>query len=331
MLLKFYRSNEPMTIMVLPFILLAIWSLYFIWAPPVVVENPMPLYQLFQWLGDFSHWISGGVAVAIIMIQAVVLNDLFNGYEFLKRNTSMAALLLILFSGIHISTLGMHPILFAMLFVLLALRRLLTIYRQTTVYSQVFDAGFFIGVAALFYFPAIYLLPFVWGTLSILRPFTWREYFIPLLGLIVPCIYGIVWLFFTDSLGVLSTLWTYEFFQYNGLFSANKWIEWTFIGLNIWFILSSIIHFAGSMKVGSIRERNIKQVYMLLAAFLVGLFALSFFNTTEPYRLGLLSLPLAVLYAFYFYSSRRQWLSSFLFYLWIALAGFNAWLVFWNT
>lgn len=321
MILNFYRTNEALKVFTLPLLAGLFWVVYFLKPTLITVEHPMPLFALVQWLGSFGFWISGAVAIVLISIKAIILNKLFNQYEFTRRATALAPLLLVLMLSIYVSSHGLHPMHFLNLFVLLILRRLLSIHRQNSVLSESFDAGLLAGVASLFYFPALLLVPFIWACLSVLRPFVWREYLLVFLGVLLPWLFALVWMLYDGDWSLFSHLIPYQGFDINAFFSQLIWIDYALIAVNGLLLIAAARHFLAAVTASTKRERNVKQLFIILSVFLLLIFGTSLFRESETYRLSLLSIPLAMLYTYYFFSAKRQVLASLLFYGWLVLAG----------
>ena len=67
-----------------------------------------------------------------------------------------------------------------------------------------FDAALMLSLGSLFYFPTILLLPLVWVALNDFRPFQWREWAMPFIGVALPYLYLATWYFWNDELGAFA-------------------------------------------------------------------------------------------------------------------------------
>lgn len=86
--------------------------------------------------------------------------------------------------------------------ILYSLYQIFNTYRKDHVLSQIFNACFFLSAALYLNIANIFLFPFVFVTLVILRPFNWREFVMVIIGFICP-------------------IFIYECLSY--LFSFNQW------------------------------------------------------------------------------------------------------------
>lgn len=86
--------------------------------------------------------------------------------------------------------------------ILYSLYQIFNTYRKDQVLSQIFNACFFLSAALYLNIANIFLFPFVFIALAILRPFNWREFVMVIIGFICP-------------------IFIYECLSY--LFSFNQW------------------------------------------------------------------------------------------------------------
>ncbi len=321
MIVKIFRTNQPLVLFVLPVVAAALWAISFLYPAEVTVSQPMPLYALFSWLIGDHVIVNIAVAMAIVIAQAIFLNGIFNNNEFINRETYLPALLYTIFCGAFVSQHGMHPALFANFFLLLALRRVLVIYRQPNVYSQVFDAGIFIGIGSLFYFPTLLAFPFIWMALTILRPFIWREWFIPVLAAVVPYLFVAVYYYWQEQPEALWQLYQRSDFSMAHDFIGHTALNYTFLGLLLWLLLVGISHVFNSMRNSTMRYKKVLRTFFSFAFATLLIYALSCFNVDENYRFVLLAIPLSVLYTFYFFKAKHQWWAELLFYSLLAIIG----------
>lgn len=76
--------------------------------------------------------------------------------------------------------------LFSNIVILYSLFQIFNTYRKDDVLSQIFNACFFLSSALYLNIANILLFPFVFVALAILRPFSWREFVMALIGFICP-------------------------------------------------------------------------------------------------------------------------------------------------
>src|SRR3546814_3907016 len=67
--------------------------------------------------------------------------------------------------------------------------------------------GLAVGAGSLFYYPFLLIFPVTWFSLIIFRPFAWREWISPVIGLTVPYIFAFTWLMYTDNMNSFLEIW----------------------------------------------------------------------------------------------------------------------------
>ena len=306
MLINIFKSNKPVVLITLPFVAAVMWVFAFISPVSLVTENSMPFYSLFaRLLREFS-FAANCLAILLLIVQSIILNDIISKSRILNRDNYLPSLLYLVIMSSCPSLLTLHPVLFANFFLIIAVGRILTIYRQENIFSNVFDAGFLIGIASLFYFPAIALFPFIWIGLTILRPFAWREWIIPLTGLIVPYFFVGVYYFWFDELGLFwhESIVAPIVDRSNTIVISESF--YFLIGMSLMILFLSFRKLSRGLSINTIRARKLLTVliwffiFSLISALIAPSYSVNYF--------ALIAIPLSVYITSYFLSARsRLW------------------------
>src|SRR5690606_11515666 len=123
------------------------------------------------------------------LIGAFLVNLLYNSHDYPERENYFPALFYFLLASLELSWIYLNPVLIGNIFVLLALRRILRMYRVQEITSMIYDAGFFLALGALFFPLLIFVFPLLWLSLKQLRTFNFREWIVPLVGLLTPGVF----------------------------------------------------------------------------------------------------------------------------------------------
>src|SRR6056297_2767672 len=174
MILRLFRSNQPELGLLLPVIGLALWL------PAWWLNQPADFSMALLSFGPLDQpwpdiW---GIAIAfgLILFGAFLFNNLFQQYELISRKNQLPGLCYVIAFSWSPFLLQYSHILVAQIFVLLVIRRIMSIYRQPNVVRELFDIGLFLGLAGLIYTPALVFLLGCWASLGVLRTFSLREY-----------------------------------------------------------------------------------------------------------------------------------------------------------
>ena len=169
-MIRFFRYNQFAAVVAIVLLIAAIWVFGFLRPVAANIKNTMPLYEICcSWLGT-NLLVQYIVAILLVLIQAFYFNYIVNKHELLGKVSYVPALVYALFMSVCKAYLMLHPLLFCNFFILIAVHKMLGTYRKDEAFGNIFDAGLYISIASLFYFPAIVLFPLVWVCLLVIRP-----------------------------------------------------------------------------------------------------------------------------------------------------------------
>ncbi|HEX8515034.1 MAG TPA: DUF6427 family protein [Bacteroidia bacterium] len=321
MIVRILKSNSPAAFFILPLIAIIIWSFGFGALHLSEVRHSMPFYELLVRPVAGIPWLCNIIAILLVTGEGFLLNYIVNENEALTRKTALPALLYFAFLSIHIDMLQLHPILFANLFLLFALSKILNSYRKDTAFSQVFDAGLLISVATLFYLPCIVLFPLLGIALILFRPFMWREWIISFFGVLVPFIFVISWYFWKDTLDYL--LYDKMFFPIVFKEQGTRLNQFFYIlaSTGLIIVLLSFGKLFNDLGGGSQKTKKALILMLWMTAFA----SLSIFlvPAITPISFALFAIPLSVICSNYFIRIRKELWGELLFLLFIALLLIN--------
>jgi len=311
MVVRFLKSNNASAFFILPLVAIAIWALGFFQAPVLQVKHTMPFYELLVSPVAGIPWLSTLIALFLVIAEAFLLNYIVNENEVLPKKSSLPGLFYIVFISNNPSVLELHPLLFANLFLLFALSKILNSYRKDLAFSQVFDAGLLISVATLFYFPCIVFFPVIGIALVIFRPFLWREWVISFIGVLVPYIFVVTWYFWNDVLDYL----VYDKMFFPMVFkteSAELSPSFYFmISTGLLIVLLSFGKLFSGISGGSQKTKKALVLMLWLFSF-AGLSLLLAPGISTKY-FSLLVIPLAVICSNYFLRIKKELWGELLF------------------
>jgi hypothetical protein len=313
MFIRFFKSNNASALIFLPLFAIAIWAFGFIHPSIIPVKHSMPLYEMCG--GLFSNILRLGTFFAMLLIigEAFLLNYIVNENEVLSKQTNLSALFYVLFMSNNNDMLLLSPPLFANLFLLFALNKLLSSYRKDNAFSQSFDAGFLISIATLFYFPYVVFLPLLIVGLIIMRPFNWREWLISFIGASIPYIFVITFYFWNDKLDYL--FFDKMFFSLIREKTSQVFPKsfYFMIGTGWTILLFSIGKLFQGVGIGS--QKTKKSIILLVWFFFFSALSVLIAPEISTKYFSALAIPAAVFCANYFANIKKQWWAEFLFLL----------------
>lgn len=130
------------------------------------------------------------LAPLLTMVNALLLNNIFNRNGFMEKNNYLPALLYIVGKSYFHSYYFFNGFGLSETFMILAFMQVFKLDQNTDGRKAVFNAAFFAGLAASFYPVLLIFLPFLFVIVWILRPFILRESALLAVGFVIPLIYA---------------------------------------------------------------------------------------------------------------------------------------------
>ncbi len=311
----------------LPLVLMVMWV--FILPKPEIIntENAFPLFLYVFQIVRQSRIALIVISLLFVVLQAFFLTNVINKQGVLRETSHLPALLYVVLMSCFPEQLSFNPLLFANFFIIVFLNSIFNFYRSDTAVFEVFNAGVFIGLASLFYWPCLFLFPLTMASLFVLRPFNMREWAVSFLGVLLPFIFFGVVLFWLDMLSVnsiksiLEPLYRVQFSTaYNGTYIILTAILAIILIASLWRFSRDLNNFS------NLRARKFLAIIVWFFLFA----ALSYLVASKNSMIGLsfLAIPLSVIISSYFLSLKNQFLAELVFLLLLAAVIYNQVLYF---
>ena len=311
----------------LPLVLMVMWV--FILPKPEIIntENAFPLFLYVFQIVRQSRIALIVISLLFVVLQAFFLTNVINKQGVLRETSHLPALLYVVLMSCFPEQLSFNPLLFANFFIIVFLNSIFNFYRSDTAVFEVFNAGVFIGLASLFYWPCLFLFPLTMASLFVLRPFNMREWAVSFLGVLLPFIFFGVVLFWLDMLSVnsiksiLEPLYRVQFSTaYNGTYIILTAILAIILIASLWRFSRDLNNFS------KLRARKFLAIIVWFFLFA----ALSYLVASKNSMIGLsfLAIPLSVIISNYFLSLKNQLLAELVFLLLLAAVIYNQVLYF---
>jgi len=313
-LFSFFKSNNP-GVVIFYIAYLAVFRICFAFVPvdtSNVFTHTEPLSQLFFGLLKSPlltyPWLSPFLAAVLSFIQALLVNNIVNENKVLAKKSYLAGLLFIIVSSFFKESLVLSPALLALTFVILSTERLFSLIKKEKAFGDVFDVGFLVAIAALFYFPAILFFLFAYIGLGTMRAFAYRDWIIILLGFMSPFIVVFTWYFWFDKAPVMLAEMAnvHNHTWLNNL--ALKPVDWMLLGALLLLIAVSLALLPGALYSSLIQVRKFSTALITLLFLIVVSFSLQ--QTVHLSHWVLLSLPLSIIFSMVLTQIKNKWVSE---------------------
>ncbi len=296
--------------------MIALWIYGFIHPVVPLTGHAAPLYKLIISGIEGYPFLITLISFSFIFCEALLINYIIQKNEIINTTSFLPALVYMILMSLQPEMFSLHPIVIANLFLLLALHTLMQSYRKETSFSEAFDTGLFISLAAMFYIPSIVFILLLWIGLIVLRPFVWREWVISFAGLVLPWIFLVFYYFWNDKLDTLqydALYYTIITPQKSFTISAFSFADYAQIGILLTGAMFSSGRFLADLSKGTVRTRSnlFLMVYCLLLSFCSIFLAPSY----SIAYLSFLAIPFTVFFSSYLLFVKKQWMAELLFLL----------------
>lgn len=274
----------------------------------------MPLYKaMAEILGNmyFISWLTG---IAFLLSGAFMINHIVNTHEISKRSY-LPGLIYIITASNSTEALRLHPILISNLFLLFAINRLLDIYRREETFSEVFDSGFLIALATLFYFPSIVFFGIILICLLLFHSFIWREWLISIIGFALPFLFLLIYYYLID---MRTDLFSQNIQNFTASKNQDSYSTITRIYIGLVVLILALALAANFTNVKGIKLKTKKStalVFWYLALSFSAILAFTDFLQTD---FALIAAPFSMVFGNYLLNVKRGWWSESLFWILIA-------------
>jgi len=320
MLLRFFSGDRPSNAFWAGFLALLLWIPSFLSDYTFAFEypeKPMVLYGLIQSIFSHHPRISKIFAFLFTLLLAYMIDRINSRYILIQQRTLLPSFFFLMITSFFQITHHFSAFLFASFFFLIAIELIFSVYKAEPDSYRFFDAGLLIGLAGIICLRFIYLIVFIWIVGIILRPFYWREYIFPLLGMFLPfAITGGIHYFVHGDLNLFIDVLKQNFLIHQLTFQGT-YINLAFAGFMVFLIFIVSVYM---LKVFQFRKIYIRNYYLALFwLFIVSLVIFVFLSGYGSRMIYVLAIPVSFILSNYFMNSRSRRAKNILFTLFLLI------------
>lgn len=201
-MLKFFRHSYLAQLIAIVLLLVVLWIPAFVtqFRDTVVGTPTTPLYNLLAGLFDSSGSVMTVLVFIVFSLYVLFFNSMMSVNQLVTRNSSIGAFVMILCMCCVQIHDEYYPFLLANTFILMAMQTVYLIYQVEKPESYLLNAGLFVALASMFYYPAIILIIWVLLSLMIMNIRGLRLYLIPVVGFLMPYFIMLICVYFNHTL-----------------------------------------------------------------------------------------------------------------------------------
>lgn len=263
--------------------------------------------------GGLSNQAAVLLNFAIVLLICFFLLQINARFAFVKERTFLPAFLFLTIVYALPELKIVQPIFFASLFVILSIRSIFASFEEKEAIRNAFDAGFFIGVAGLFYFYANFFVILIPFSLSIMRNnLTWRDTLASFIGMLIPWIFFFSGWFIANDANVVLDYIQESFYVKEKSFLIHLSIQIYLVYLILIITTCSVF----ILKQYGLKNISLRRYFKILFLFFMLSLSMLFSPHVSSEILVFLTIPLTFLITNYLvFTKRRVWAELFLYFL----------------
>lgn len=301
-MIRFFKTIQPAALFTVPAVVLLFWLPGFF----SMGRTPVPFDSLLlNWMLDLNEVVRLVISIVLVSTGAIYLNQVANRHEIIYRHSFLPALFYALLMSFHRDVIQFHPLLVSNLVLIMALDKTLSLFKNDSPVSPIFDSSFLLSVATLIYFPAfLFFFVFLYAMYN-LRSFSFREFMIAWMGFALPFFFLAVYGFWTDSLAASLHNFIARFSIHriqNQVLLKPSLIA--FAGYFTLLILLAVVRLRTNFYRNAIKTRSAQEILVLFSLMSAG--GLFFLPELALYHLTQLAIPFSIFIAYYFISAKKR-------------------------
>jgi hypothetical protein len=208
---------------------------------PVSVMNDagLPFNSLFGAVQSQPFW-SAVAATILVYVQALLLNNVADSFRLMHDRNWLPGMAYVLVVSLLPDFQFLSAPLVATTALILAINSVFKTYKSAKSAVLVFDAGFWIAVASLFYPKALLLTVAMFISIGVMRSWNVRDQIAFLTGVFIPNFLGWLWYFWADMGSVFRSVHfghLVQLYRFDVAFDTNMLIRCILTGTLLFFAL----------------------------------------------------------------------------------------------
>lgn len=250
------------------------------------------------------------VALTFTSVQVIYFNVMINNRDILAKRNYVPGLIYLLFLSISFDCCTLSPVLMATTFVLISFGTMVRQISRLQSTDEVFEIGFLIGLASLFYPPACVFILWAIVSLVFFSGATIRQYSLAIFGFLFPLLLTALFFYLNGTYAAFYRNFISSVFQIRQ-YNLNDFKS-LLLTLSIPFTLGVLgfLRLVNTFGFSNFQVRC-QQVMMLWA--IAGIISIGLMPFLAPMQFIVFIPALAFFTINFFNSIKRQWLAELLF------------------
>jgi hypothetical protein len=270
----------------------------------------------------FYHDINVLITFVVIYVTGILINAVAVKYQLVERNSSLPLLIYIVLSSLSPQQMMMSSFVFIGIPVVLMFDMLFKHDRTLDNIFLSFNAGFVAGIMVIIFYPAFWLIFFIWLVFLILKGVAWRNYVVATIGVLLPLFFDYEFNFFTGKeflfISIMSQIFNFHEFKLQALNELYYIISIFYVLMIVLSLM--ILNTTENLKISQRKLFYVIGVYILFAVAIILFYPVS-------NNVFLLLPPSAILLTHYISKLPDTKKVNFVFFLILLLIFVNNWMI----
>ena len=310
-MIKFFRQSYAIQYVVIALLAIALWIPAFISGKMTMgLDGPLtPLFNLVDRLLGFSPILQHVLVFVLLVLETLFFNAMLVNNQIVGKVSTKGAFVFLLLMSLTRTQTQFYPFILSSFFILLMINNLFDVYQIQNPEMHLLKSGVYIALASMCYFPAMFLIAWVFIVLPVAKKSSLRLQLIPVFGfLFVYFVYFVCIYLFGD----LPSVWAgYRDYFTTMPFSVAGFNLKVFLLLSV-LVIATIFLLFGSSSANF--EKTVAVRTKISMTFILAAFGILFlFMGGNVLMNGLFFIVLAILISYAFsYINNMGWANLFL-------------------
>lgn len=312
-MVRLFRSQYLIQYILLFILTVLLWSDALLFPGKLVTGDG---FRHFPGIAAFVRnypYVAIALSVVILYLQALMLNGVAENHRLVERNQLVTAAIYILMMSSQPQMAQPNIMLIVNFLLIILLYKVLNLHGKTEPLSDLFDTGLLAGLATMLFYPAVVFVPFVFLSLLTFRHYRWREWVVPVIGMMTPWMFVAGYYFWFNELQNKFTEFI-AFFSFRipdpGVVTTEVVVIWLLFLALILIGLRGIFRVANESTLDIRRKSRV--IFWMLFFGISATFFSSFDLITQAY---LEFIPIVIFLAMYVSRKRKLFMVELLFFI----------------
>ena len=244
---------------------------------PYNTENQTDAYRFIEQFLPETYYLNVLVATFLVFINAAQINNIVIRNRIAKDINLFPGMVFIILSSLHKDMFWVSPQLISITFLLGGVGNIMRIYQKPNSSGYIFNTGFFVGLATIFYPPNFLFLIFGIISILVLRKFDLREIIQLFVGFILVFFFVAFIRYWNDlDFNVFANYLSKTDLSFSPL--VLRLNEWIIILIGVLLLLTSMTNYRKFTIKKSIQSQ--KKVNLIYWFMVIAIITLPFLSTT---------------------------------------------------